>query len=417
MKKAFIFLILICLTACGTGIQSTPTNVPETSTIQPIKLKISLSPTIGNTYTPEVTQTVVTSTSTPEITETIITSTPTPETTTYYDSELKFQISYPKSWSRESKGVFVGQNGYLIIKKLENYTFPDLVHVAIDFANTRYSKYRPRVYCLGFGHGCAIVMKAPDLSGHEIDKVISVIPYYYYPSRHSAKYLTVERPLEYFTLTNDSIIQDTTQFEPTHNNVPITIPTPIQMSVQGGLTIQTTPLDKFYKTDNEDVQYNNAHEIVSDYCGILAARRNQDFSMTEEDNGLITIKRRGETVYEYASWVFDGPNPWSFCTWDNSWMFETNDIVVIDGQVLNHQLGLDTIFSWHMLGDKQVYFIEKNNKFQISFAGQLVPVKYDEIRHYGCCAWHGANPRTNGSKTWFEAKRDDVWFMVVISSD
>jgi hypothetical protein len=405
MKKVFVIfvvaLVFVCLSACETTIQNTSVEVSETNTIQPTKLNISpsLTPTTFNTYTPEATNT-------------IIPPTPTIETNTYYDPELKIKISYPKDWAETSKGVFVGKNGYVTIKKLENYNIPDMAHTATDFANTVYSKYKPNVYCMGYvRNGCAITMKSPNLSGVEVSKVISIIPYYW--SKDFAKYFLIETTEQYFLIIDDLLTRDRTfSNTPTDSKNFAPIPTPIETNFQEGLSLQESSDSPFSSTSES-----NAAKGITTYtnCGIENKHRNLDFSMSR-DRSRITIKQLGETIYEYASPAgIENDTPWSFCTWDNNWMMETYDIVIINGQVLNHKLGFDRVFGWHMLGDKQIYFVEKNNKYQISFDGKLIPVKYDEIFHYGCCAGTYANPLTNGVKTWFRAKRDNVWFMVIVS--
>ena len=399
MEKSFIIVfVFICLSACGVAVQNAPIDVSETSTIRPTRPSVLSSPTTFITPAPEATKT-------------IIAPTPTPETTTYYDSELKIQISYPKNWVEKSKGVFVGQGGYVIIKKLGNYSSADLVNVAIDFANTNYSKYRPSVHCIGFGNGCAISMRGPNLSGNEVEKIISVIPYY--QGTNFAKYFSIETTRDYYMLIDESIIRDSAHSESTPSAEYTGLPKPIKMSFEEGISIQEILLSEF---DVNDEEYSHAYSTgTGSNCGITNIQPNPDLSVSSSNNDRITAHNHYEIIYEYASWVFNEPNPWSFCTWGEHWMMETHDVVIIDGEVLNHKLGYEEIFGWHLLSGKQTFFVMQNRKYQISFDGKLLPIKYDEINHYRY--YGGYNPRTNGTKTWFDARRDGTWFRVIISED
>lgn len=396
MKKIFVFLVFVCLTACGAAVQNTAK--PSAT------LSVTATPFLSPTITPTLTATI-----TP-------TATVTPELTTYHDAELNLQISYPKSWVEKSRGVFIGSDGYLIIKKLDQYSSPNLPHVSIDFVNSNYDPDKLNIGCAGWGIGC-LIMEDDFRSGKgdKNSKLIEVIPYY--RDKDSAKYFSLEVTAQYYELMRKTIKLDGLTQEPTQT--PKRVPTlkPIQKHFAEGITLQELPISPidWYGDD-----YFFAKPI-NYQCGIDPSRKNHDFSMDITSDWRINILHNGKIIYQYVSLlILDPPN--SFCAWDDNWMFETYGNVVINGKVLNHELGYDEILSWHLLNDKPTFFVKNTGKYQISFDGKLIPLAYDEIFHRWCEQGEVCfvkikpdNPRTDGTKTWFLARRENTWFMVVVS--
>ena len=397
MKKLFVFLIFVFLTACSAAVQNTP------------KRNIFLSATPKLTATPSLFPTV-----TPTKTVTLRpTASITPELTTYQDAELNMRISYPKSWVEKSKGTFVGSDGYLIIKKLDQYDSPDLRHVAIDFVNSNYTNDNLSLGCGGWGLGCLIMdNEFHGGGGDKNSKLVSVIPYY--QDKDSAKYFSMEVTAQYYLLIDESIKLDGLTKEPTQTVVGSSTLQPAKKRFAEGISIQELPLNiDWYGSD-----YPSA-KTINNQCGIDPSRKNQDFSMDIDSAGHINVSYNHRIIYRYVSLlILDQPD--SFCAWDDNWMFETYDIVVMNGKVLNHELGYDEIFSWHLLDDKPTFFVKNNGEYQISFDGKLIPLAYDELFHNWCISWacertNSKNPRTDGIRTWFKARRGNTWFMVVVS--
>ena len=96
-------------------------------------------------------------------------------------------------------------------------------------------------------------------------------------------------------------------------------------------------------------------------------------------------------------------------------MLDTGGFTIINGEILNHTLGFDEVFGWHLLSGKPAFFVKRDNEYLISYDGKLLPVTYDDITHYDCCcACSDLNPVSDGITTWFRAKRDGVWYLVVL---
>lgn len=323
------------------------------------------------------------------------------EMTVYSDEELGIQISYPAHWSEESEGVFRGSDGYIIIKKLDNYHSPNMAYVSVDFANTHYPGFG--IACFGDGgYGCAIYEgRFP-----ETERIIQIIPYQM--SLESAGYFTVKTNRQFYLQIMDSLILKDDAFEPTPTRYPTPFPSPIELNLDGITLVEVSSLDDQRIDEIEP----RLVEIRGRNCG--STNKTYHFSL-ESSYGKMEVKENGQTIFHFSSWgMVTGP-PWTFCQWDGSWILETHEVVVINGSILNHEMGHTEIFGWHLLRGRPAYFIKTGNTYSISIDGQLLPVEYEEIMHYMCCAWHASNPKTNGENTWFTAKRNGVWYKVLIS--
>lgn len=397
MKKLFVFLIFVCLTACGTAVQNTPK--PSATP------KVTATPSLLPTITPTLTVTIRP------------TATVTPELTTYQDAEMKLRVSYPKGWVEKSRGVFVGSDGYLIIRKLDQYDSSDLRHVAIDFVNSNYANANDTLSldCGGWGPGCLIKDEGFGW-GDKNSKLVSVIPYY--QDSHSAKYFSMEVPAQYYSLIEGTIKLDGL-ITPVPTQMATVNPTlkPVKKRFTEGISIEEFPISQldWYGKGS----FVGKLKLINYDCGIDPSRKNKDFTMNIEPYH-INIRYNDKTIYRYISTLIINNYPDSFCVWDNNWMFETYNIVVMNGTVLNHELDYDEIFSWHLLDDKPTFFVKNKGKYQISFDGKLIPRAYDEIFHHWCMSWacdvtDGENPHTDGKTTSFKARRDNTWFLVIVS--
>ena len=332
---------------------------------------------------------------------------------------MNLRVSYPKGWVEKSRGVFVGSDGYLIIKKLDQYNSLELLHVAVDFANSNYASDTLSMSCAGWGYGCVIMDDAyrGGAESPKNGKLVSLIPYD--QRKDSEKYFSMEMPAEYFRVIESSLVVTMPTEEPTKPVKRIPTPKPVKKRFAEGITLEELSSPSL-TTDWYTGGYFRAEEI-NFYCGINANRKNQDFSMDASGISRINVNYKDQKIYSYAGLAFAIDYPDSFCAWDDNWMFETHDIVVMNGKVLNHELGYDEIFSWHLLGDKPTFFVKNKGKYQISFDGKLIPLAYDEIFHYWCedrefCGTKiSESPHTDGTKTWFKARRDNAWFTVIIS--
>ncbi len=113
-------------------------------------------------------------------------------------------------------------------------------------------------------------------------------------------------------------------------------------------------------------------------------------------------------MVEYADIMNTTPNPGDIAS---------NPVgkIVQDGVLMNQRDGFLDGFGLQLLGDQPFYFFKKaDGKIRVSYAGQTLPMSYDEIPHYGCCSASELNPIHAKTMIAFFARRSDTWYYVEI---
>ncbi len=93
-------------------------------------------------------------------------------------------------------------------------------------------------------------------------------------------------------------------------------------------------------------------------------------------------------------------------------VFEGDGEVFIDGQSQNQAHGYQQTFSFASLGGQPFYFYQQGDKIGIDYAGQTVPLGFDEIEHYLCCSAGALNPVRYDRMVDFFARRGGTWYFV-----
>jgi hypothetical protein len=102
-----------------------------------------------------------------------------------------------------------------------------------------------------------------------------------------------------------------------------------------------------------------------------------------------------------------------FWTWQGHWLLEMDSVVVQDGELLNNTLKYAEIFEWHLMSDEPFYFFQKESSYGIRYAGQELPLRYDDIIHGQlCCDPAVYSIISTPSGSWFYALKGDIWYMV-----
>jgi len=131
------------------------------------------------------------------------------------------------------------------------------------------------------------------------------------------------------------------------------------------------------------------------------------------------IKRGEEVISELAiptsGPVSSAPGIWA---WEGHWLLEVDNVLLQDGELLNTQLGYDEIFEWHLVNDRPLYFFRAGLEYGLSYAGQTLPVRYEDVIHSKL--WNEAGSYSIISTllgTDFFARRDGIWYHVTIESE
>jgi hypothetical protein len=126
------------------------------------------------------------------------------------------------------------------------------------------------------------------------------------------------------------------------------------------------------------------------------------------------VKRNGETIYTYtSSQPVAGSHPVvRLLAWEGHWILETFDGVIVDGESLSEQLGVDEIFHYIIFQGRPLFFFRKNRQIRISYDSETLPLTYDRVPHYWCCEASLFNIGSNEHMLWFYALKDETWFYV-----
>jgi hypothetical protein len=131
----------------------------------------------------------------------------------------------------------------------------------------------------------------------------------------------------------------------------------------------------------------------------------------------LDVLRNGQVIYSFAIPQQDpGGGPvkalWS---WNNQWILEVENIVIVDGEIQNSKLGYEEMFEWHIVNNHPFYFFRQNDIFGFVYNGEVAPVQYDELIHgFLCCDPGLYSVQTDMLGARFYAKRDGVWWYLII---
>lgn len=125
-----------------------------------------------------------------------------------------------------------------------------------------------------------------------------------------------------------------------------------------------------------------------------------------------TVWRENEAVYTYTVTNRQPEYPVRLHSWQGQWVLEIDEQVIVDGQSLNEELGYDAILNWRLLDGHPFYFFRRGDDVGVSYDGQVLPYRYDEVVHHQCCSRAQFNIEGNETMVWFHALRDGTWYYV-----
>jgi hypothetical protein len=75
----------------------------------------------------------------------------------------------------------------------------------------------------------------------------------------------------------------------------------------------------------------------------------------------------------------------SFTTWDDHWVLEVDDHLIMDGTDIGQALGYEAAFGFARIGAQSFYFFEQDGLVRISYGDQVLPNAYETVFHNQCC--------------------------------
>jgi hypothetical protein len=182
--------------------------------------------------------------------------------------------------------------------------------------------------------------------------------------------------------------------------------------------------------------------LATEYKGSLLTAE-QNFSH-DYSQGWVTLERDGQLIYR----IYTGPaspiislrglRSFTLCTTcQKHWVLEIAFIdrktngsgiddqgigqLVEDGTLINKKYGYQAAFNFQTLGGKPFYFFQRIPSLKSAgtidawYNGQIIPLGYDEVPHYGCGDLNVLNPRGWADRLAFFARRGQTWYFVQIS--
>lgn len=143
----------------------------------------------------------------------------------------------------------------------------------------------------------------------------------------------------------------------------------------------------------------------------------------QEDSGnYILVTRNGKEIFRTdAGGISPMPSLQNLWTYDNHWVLETNLFladkpfngqVFLDGVSIGQQNGYDEVFNFQTINGRPFYFFRQNGKVDAWFDGQVIPLGYDDVQHYVCCADSWFNPKAFEGAVLFFGVKDNTWYFV-----
>ena len=132
----------------------------------------------------------------------------------------------------------------------------------------------------------------------------------------------------------------------------------------------------------------------------------------------LQVLRNDELIFTYTVL---SPNPASgpvrgLYVYENHWYLEVADILIRDGVVLNDALTASEIFTFHFLNGNPFYFYRQEKDILISYNGETLPIRYQQVVHEPmCCSGGMVNMTLAQDALGFYALRDGNWYYVVVS--
>lgn len=128
------------------------------------------------------------------------------------------------------------------------------------------------------------------------------------------------------------------------------------------------------------------------------------------------VLRGSEVVYRGsvpANWA---TTPiYALAIWQDSWLVEVHDELIVDGRSLNKEMGYSRAFNWVIWHDQPMYFFEREHVTRISYGGVVLSVEYDEVAHNLCCSEAMHNIVNCSDEVSFYAKRGSKWYYVQLA--
>jgi len=187
-------------------------------------------------------------------------------------------------------------------------------------------------------------------------------------------------------------------------------------------TVTTVTLDQFHSAKDfysflvqNDAIYPWEYNHQDPYSDPILYQNQILWAKTTKDFTHVDVRNKDqEAVASFAVYTEPIYAVNRFRAWNGHWILGARDFLIQDGEVLNEKLGFEEIFSWGLINEKPIYLFRKGPRIGISYDGKILPLQYHDVARYKCCGYAANNPDVEGTGLHFFAKRDGVWYYVVV---
>jgi len=137
-----------------------------------------------------------------------------------------------------------------------------------------------------------------------------------------------------------------------------------------------------------------------------------------EEPGSLEVLINEEVVYSQpfvGSMTADCPVD-DLKIWNDHWILDMEDQVVMDGRLLSETTGYAEVFEWLLFYDKPLYFFNEDGRYGMVYDGQEWSISYEEIAHTCRSVMDGRGCSLGiedyGDTIDFFARRDGMWYFV-----
>jgi hypothetical protein len=135
---------------------------------------------------------------------------------------------------------------------------------------------------------------------------------------------------------------------------------------------------------------------------------------TKDFDHVQILKNDQQVVFSFAVYTEPIYSVSRFATWNDHWVLAARDFLIQDGEFINEKFGFEEIFSWGLIAEKPVYLFRKGPRIGVSYDEKILPLQYQDVARYKCCGFAVNNPAIDSKGIHFFAKRDGVWYYVVV---
>jgi hypothetical protein len=145
-----------------------------------------------------------------------------------------------------------------------------------------------------------------------------------------------------------------------------------------------------------------------------------------DSGNYILVTRNGKEIFRTdAGGISPMPPLQNLWAYDNHWILEINYFladkpfngqVFLDGVSIGQQNGYDEVFNFQTINGRPFYFFRHNGKVDAWFDGQVLPLGYDDVQHYVCCADSWLNPKAFQGAALFFGTKGKAWYFVRVGA-